>query len=141
MIAISAYMINCLTPISNLNRLNYKSKIFRYFLEIQPHLCVRGHFSLSRTVCVFRTYGLKISTTVESVYPYTSVCLNGRRGFCCFNFLHSFFLKFIVCFITVILVWMNAFIQIGEVFVIDYSTLMYCSNLAFDMTSFGIGFA
>jgi len=42
---------------------------------------VRGHFSLSRTVCVFRTYGLKISTTVESVYPYISVFLNALPNF------------------------------------------------------------
>ena len=51
------------------------------FPEIQSHLCVRGHFSLSRTVCLFRTYGIKISTTVESVYLYVSVYLNALPNF------------------------------------------------------------
>ena len=52
------------------------------FSEIQPHPTKRAWTFSSGTLKhrgVFRTYGLKISTTVESVYPYISVYLNVLR--------------------------------------------------------------
>ena len=79
-------MINCLTPISNLNRLNYESYLRLYFPGFNTQLqrfSILMDFrlkyvsrSLSHSVCAFRAYGLKISTTDESVYLYISVYLN-----------------------------------------------------------------